>query len=557
MAFHLRFHKWRDLAVAASIVGLSVAVPAAAHAQSPTPAAASFQAHAAAITRLTKAVQVTKDDPAPTRAFTGPVMLVDPSNPRIIVAATAELRTQICYLARSTDAGSTWHMLTNLPALPSYPSCTNVGGGLTQSPIAWGRNHTLYYALSGYNLSDGGGGFLAQNISMLLARSTDLGNTWSTTIVDNTRGLTGSAVTRDSPVASVAVDTSGPKDVVYVGWRQSYPNLKGAASTSGSIVATSTDGGVTFSKPVNLNTFSHTTLTVDGTSYPLVMGAPILAASSKGVVAISVPGTPSGTSIPGPTPAKPLLAARSTDHGQTWSIAAATPPEDVPLGPAVAWSAKGGPQGNFVVAYQASPNQQAGESSILFTHSTDGGATWSPVVTIDDPTVPLDTTYLPAIGVAPNGRVDVVWYDFRLGHGFSPDVYYTYSGDGGATWAPNVRATDQSIDYSLGVSGNSDVRQPPGVASANQYAAIGWADTRLANATTQTQDDFGDVAQFAALPSTTSTLAPLLAAFFGGLAIAGAILVLVLLRRRRTSAPIPPNARDPEPDRSAASVPTG
>jgi hypothetical protein len=313
------------------------------------------------------------------------------------------------------------------------------------------------------------------------------------------------------------------------------------------MVATSVDGGATFAKPVNLNTFTQPMLNVDGTSYPLVMGSPILASGHGVVEATSVPGSPSGSpSIPGPTPPKPLLAARSTDRGKTWTVSTATAPEDVPLGPAMAWSAKGGPQGTFVLAYQASPNQQAGESSILFTRSTDGGLTWSTVVTIDDATVPLDTNYLPAIGVAPNGRVDVVWYDFRLQQGFSPDVYYTYSGDNGATWAPNVRASDRSIDYTLGVSGNSDVRQPPAVGSANQYAAIGWADTRLANTTTQTQDDFGGVAQFSALPSRSSRAVPILAAVFGGLAVAGVILVLVLLGKRRKKVPMPPSAGERE-----------
>ncbi|MGH9077456.1 MAG: sialidase family protein [Acidimicrobiales bacterium] len=530
------------------MAGMTLAVPGVAHAQTTAPAAASFQAQAAKIIRLTKAAQVTKDEPVPTRAFTGPVMLADPSNPRIIVAATAELRTRVCYLARSTDTGRTWHILSALPAPGSYPFCTNVGGGLTQSPIAWGRNSTLYYALSGYDNADGGGGYQAQNNSMLLARSTDLGNSWSTTIVDGTRGLTGAAVTRDAPVASVAVDTSGPKDVVYVGWRQSYPNLKGAVSTSGSMVAASMDGGVTFAKAVNLSTFSQVTLDVSGTNYPLVMSSPILAAGVNGsVVAVSSAGTPSGTRIPGPSQPKPLLAARSTDHGKTWTVSAATAPEDVTEFPTIAWSAKGGTQGTFLLAYQASPNQQAGESNILFTRSIDGARTWSPVVVIDDATVPENTVYLPALGVAPDGRVDVVWFDFRLQHGFSPDVFYTYSSDDGATWAPNVRVTDQSINYTLGVSGNSDVRQPPGVASANQYAAVGWADTRLSNPTAETQDVFADVAQFAPLPSSSSNLAPILAAVFGGFAAAGAVLVLVLLGRRRKQGPTPPRVGEREP----------
>ncbi|MGH9077133.1 MAG: sialidase family protein [Acidimicrobiales bacterium] len=548
----MNFRRWRGWAVAASVAGIALAGPGIAGAQSATPAApanppaASFQAQGAKISRLTKAIQLTKDEPVSTRAFSGPVMLADPANPRIIVAATAELRTRVCYLARSTDAGTTWHILSALPAPGSYPFCTHTSGGITQSPIAWGRNSTLYYALAGYNNADGGDTSRA-NASVLLARSTDLGTSWSTSIADNTRGLTGQQITHDAPVASVAVDTSGPKDVVYVGWRQGHPFLTGAASTSGSAVAVSTDGGVTFAKAVDLNTFSHVTLDVKGTSYPLVLSSPFLAAGNGVVVAISGAGTPTGTSIPGPSQPMPVLAARSTDQGRTWTVSAITQPTDATRAPAIAWSPKGGARGTFLLAYQAAPNQQAGESSILFTRSTDGAQTWSPVVSIDDPTVSLDTTFLPAIDVAPNGRVDVIWYDFRLQHGFSPDVYYTYSTDDGVSWAPNVRVTDQSIDYTLGVSANSDLRQPPGVASANQYAAFGWADTRLGNPTTETQDVFADVAQFSALPSNSSDVAPILAAVFGGIAAAGLILVLVLLGRRRKEGPTPPKVGEPAP----------
>ncbi len=106
---------------------------------------------------------------------------------------------------------------------------------------------------------------------------------------------------------------------------------------------------------------------------------------------------------------------------------------------------------------------------------------------------------------------------------------YSYSSDGGVTWAHNVQVTDQPVNFGLGGSFNSDLRQPPGVASANQYAAFGWADSRLGNPTTQTQDDFGDVAQFAPLPA-SSTVLPVLAAVFGGLVAAGIVL---LVRSRR------------------------
>jgi hypothetical protein len=96
-----------------------------------------------------------------------------------------------------------------------------------------------------------------------------------------------------------------------------------------------------------------------------------------------------------------------------------------------------------------------------------------------------------------------------------------------------VKVNDRPLNFNLGVSFNSDVRQPPGVASANEYAVFGWADTRLGNDVTQTQDDFSTIAQFKPIPRKSSIL-PVLVAVFGGLVAAGVVLfVLQFLQWRR------------------------
>jgi hypothetical protein len=77
------------------------------------------------------------------------------------------------------------------------------------------------------------------------------------------------------------------------------------------------------------------------------------------------------------------------------------------------------------------------------------------------------------------------------------------------------------------------------VASTNYYAAVGWSDTRLATDVSQSQDAFGSVAQFSALPATSNTTLPIVAGAFGGLLVAGVILLLILTGRRRRTGPAP------------------
>ena len=50
------------------------------------------------------------------------------------------------------------------------------------------------------------------------------------------------------------------------------------------------------------------------------------------------------------------------------------------------------------------------------------------------------------IGVAPNGRIDSVWLDSRnAANNIDSQLFYSYSTDGGVTWAPNVAVSNPSI----------------------------------------------------------------------------------------------------------------
>jgi hypothetical protein len=330
-------------------------------------------------------------------------------------------------------------------------------------------------------------------------------------------------------------------------------------------VSTSTDGGRTFGEPVDVNTFNRPTLNVAGKDYSLYMrtgfGAPFLFAHEGVLLAVAGPDFPFNDQ-PAPPPEAgqglnpgswyaypmPQLIARSTDQGKTWTIKPLGDPILAGTGSytGLGWTPKGGEKGTIVAAYAATPatSPTIALADIVVQRSTDGGITWtSPLAIDDDPPDMHVTGFYPQLNVSPNGRIDVAWQDNRETTDFHFNVRYTYSTDGGATWAKNIKVNDRPLNFNYGISFNSDLRQPVGVASANQYVLIGWADTRNATDLTQTQDNYASAVQFAPLPAAKNTTAPIIAAIFGGLVVAGLVLLLVLLMRKRAGGAAPPAPR--------------
>jgi hypothetical protein len=84
----------------------------------------------------------------------------------------------------------------------------------------------------------------------------------------------------------------------------------------------------------------------------------------------------------------------------------------------------------------------AGDLNIVIQKSTDYGRHWGPPVHVS-PGFPAGGADLAPVLIGPGGRVDVVYQAFRV---ISPQtltlapshVYFTSSGDGGATWSPQA-----------------------------------------------------------------------------------------------------------------------
>ena len=92
--------------------------------------------------------------------------------------------------------------------------------------------------------------------------------------------------------------------------------------------------------------------------------------------------------------------------------------------------------------------QPFGDSYII--SSNDGGSSWSnKVYFTDGPKDKYKYYFQPRIDVAPNGRIDAVWYDTRNWEGNDNnnllyDLYYSYSSDGGQTFSSNVKLNSES-----------------------------------------------------------------------------------------------------------------
>jgi hypothetical protein len=126
-----------------------------------------------------------------------------------------------------------------------------------------------------------------------------------------------------------------------------------------------------------------------------------------------------------------------------------------------------------------------GKSDIYATRSTDNGTTWSAVARVAHNAAGNSYQVEPWISVAPNGRFDVIWYDNR---DFPANIntfhiYATHSTDDGATWTgPDEQVSDAPSDLNVGIptgSGwNAAAGDYIGVTSLNDVAYAVWTDTR-------------------------------------------------------------------------------
>jgi hypothetical protein len=117
-------------------------------------------------------------------------------------------------------------------------------------------------------------------------------------------------------------------------------------------------------------------------------------------------------------------------------------------------------------------------TDVMFVRSTDGGLTFSAPLRInDDPVNPSKWHWFGTVSVAPNGRIDSVWYDSRnAANNTDSQLFYSWSTDGGVTWAPNV-AVSNAFNPFEGYPNQSKIGDYITIVSDNTGANVAYSAT--------------------------------------------------------------------------------
>lgn len=97
-------------------------------------------------------------------------------------------------------------------------------------------------------------------------------------------------------------------------------------------------------------------------------------------------------------------------------------------------------RGNVYLLQSGTSGVNGDPMDVAFARSTDHGATWSMPARVNDGSQrPNSWQWFGALSVAPNGRIDAVWYDTRgLLTARLSQLFYSYSIDTGHTWSVNI-----------------------------------------------------------------------------------------------------------------------
>jgi hypothetical protein len=283
---------------------------------------------------------------------------------------------------------------------------------------------------------------------------------------------------------------------VYLTWLQAKEvGLFLFPGTDNEIVATrSVDGGRSFSPPARVSGRARVRTLApspavgpDGALYILYLDV--------GDDRLDYAGAHHSTGGPPYAGRFALVLARSGDGGARWQeslvddriVPARRFISFLPPTPSLAIDPR---NGRIYVAFEDGAERPADVH--LWTLAPGAGAWKGPIRVNDTAANDHSTQYLPKLAVAPDGRLDVVYYDRRADPGDRRNqVALQSSVDDGSSFTPHVNLSDGSFDARIGAGserGLPDIGSRLGLVSEPAGAVAAWTDTRAGTVDSNKQD---------------------------------------------------------------------
>ena len=379
----------------------------------------------------------------PGDAANEPSMCLDPNNPLLMAIGWRQFDTtnsnfRQSGVAYTTNGGLNW----------TFPGNLDAGTFRSDPVLASDANGTFYYL----GISN------SSTFACDLLRSTNGGATWQPV---------GPALGGDKEWMAIDTTSSPGRGNIYQVWSPYY----NVYNNQNQIFTRSTDGGNNWMPAIYLPHLPY-----------------------WGTIAIGPNGEVYnfGTAID----AAPFWINRSSDATNQFSTPTIDVSTVVDLGgqpvmgiPGInpggllgqAWVAvdcsTGTTRGNVYVLCSVA-NDPGNLVNVMFSRSSDGGRTWSTPLRINDDSPTQNAAHwFGTLSVAPNGRIDACWNDTRhsADHSLS-ELYYSWSDDGGLTWAVN-RPLSPPFNQSLGYPQQNKMGDYIGMVSLNEGACIAYTAT--------------------------------------------------------------------------------
>jgi hypothetical protein len=390
----------------------------------------------------------------------------------LVLANRIDSPTYSCSIATSVDGGASW-----TPTVIPAPSRT---AGLCYSPdVSFAADGTLYLTFV-----------------TLKGRANAPAAAWMSTSTDGGRTLSRPIRTPLGKLAFQSRVTTDPRNPrrVYITYLKASDVGLYKFTEPGNPIQTirSEDGGRTWTDPVRVS---------DGQRLRAVAPTPATGPDGKLYVLyldlgdddLDYRGLHRGRGGEPYEGTWSLVLARSSDRGATWEESVVddgiVPTERFvvfsPPGPSLAVDGER--------LYAAFHSGKLGDADVNLWTLPAGEARWKGPVRVND-TRQRDGSeqYLPKVSVAPDGRVDIIYFDRRADEkNVLNEVSYQTSFDEGDSFRNRIRLSDQAFSSRIGFGAERrlpDLGNRLGLVSSNTVAYAIWPDTRAGTRRSGKQD---------------------------------------------------------------------